>query len=174
MIIDLRFGYAARHHIYYDTQRKRGTLKLWSSYSGSIIGVVPVKNHEGLPSKSITRQKARDQRETLFRANQHTEFLITDENDVFSFLASLVAVIHGQESSFTSREGRKITLSLKKEENWDKDVITVKIQYGQAGKLTIGEAHKLQTITRDILRNLGYYDQEISKKLENISQASTI
>lgn len=174
MIIDLRFGYAARHHIYYDTQRKRGTLKIWSSYSGSIIGVNPIKNREDDLSKSIVRQKVRHQRETLFRANQHTEFLITDESDVLSLLASLIAVIHGQESSFTSREGRKITLSLKKEENWDKDAITVKIQYGQAGKLTIGEAHKLQTVTRNILRDLGYSDQEIAKRLESIPQASPI
>jgi hypothetical protein len=138
------------------------------------MGVEPAKNSEGSPSKPIARPRVRHQRETLFRASQHTEFLITDESDVLSFLASLIAVIHGQESSFTSKEGRKITLSLKKEENWDKDVITVKIQYGQAGKLTVGEAHKLQTITRDILRNLGHSDQEISKKLERISQATSL
>jgi hypothetical protein len=63
----------------------------------------------------------------------------TDESDAFSFLASLIAVVHKQ-----------------------------------GGKLTTGEAHKLQTITRDIRRNLGYTDQEISKKLKNISLASTI
>jgi hypothetical protein len=54
MIFDLRFGYTARPHIYYDTQHRRGTLKLWASYSGSFIGVdliniVKVSHPNGSP-----------------------------------------------------------------------------------------------------------------------------
>jgi hypothetical protein len=151
MIINLRFGYAARHSIYYDTQQQRGTIKLWSSNSGSMADARPIENREGFLSQ------------TLFRVNQHTEFLIADEKDILSILAALAAVLNGDEFSFTSKEGRKITLSLKREGKWEKEIVTAKIQYGRTGKLTIGEARKLHTIAREILRNLGHSDQEISK-----------
>jgi hypothetical protein len=170
MIIDLHFGYAARHHIYYDTQRKCGTIKLWSAYSGPIIDIDAFKKNEGFLAEWIAHQES--QRKTPFRVNQYTEFLIADENDILSILASLVAVINGKEFSFTSEEGRKITLALNKEGKREKEVITVNIQYGIAGRLTIGEAHKLQAIARKILRNLGYLDQEISAKLQNMKQGS--
>ncbi len=165
MIINLHFGYKTRHHIYYDTERKRGALKLWSSYSG------PIENREAAAPELIILPEALT--ETLFSENQQTEFSIADEHDLFAMLASLVVVINnGAESSFTSKEGRRITLSLKKEAKSKKDVITVRIQYGQAAKLTMGEAHKLHTIAMDILRDLGYSDQDISKKLESISEGS--
>jgi hypothetical protein len=48
----------------------------------------------------------------------------------------------------------------------------VHIQYGKAGKLTMGEARKLHAITREILRHLGYSDQEISERLKNTTVVS--
>jgi hypothetical protein len=171
MIIDLHFGYADRHHIYYDTQRKRGTIKLWSSYSGSITGADWIRTRAGSRSELNTQQET--PKTTFFRANQQTEFLLADENDVLSMLASLVAVLNGDQFSFTSKEGRKITFSLKKEGKWEKDIITVKLQYGKAGKLTISEAHKLHTIAREILRDLGYSDQAISERLESVRRRSS-
>src|SRR5512138_2163596 len=112
MIINLHFGYAARHHIYYDTEHKRGTIKLWSSYSGPILGNDPVQAREGLPAELIAHQQV--QTETRFRVSQQTEFLITDEKDILGILASLAAVGNGHEFCFTTKEGRKITLTLKK------------------------------------------------------------
>jgi hypothetical protein len=129
-----------------------------------------IKNQEGSPSEPIIRQDTLA--ETLFRENQQTEFSIADEQDLLAMLASLVAVKNGNKSAFTSKEGRRITLSLKKEGKSKKDVITVTIQYGKAAKLTMGEVHKLHTIAMDILRDLGYSDEEISEHLETITQGS--
>jgi hypothetical protein len=169
MIINLRFGRTNRHHIYYDTERKRGTLKLWSSYSGPITGANS-ENQEDVPSESNTHQDLLT--ETLFRENQRTEFSITDEQDILSMLAALDSVLNANESSFLTKEGRKVTLFLKKEGKSKKDAITVKIQYGKDAKLTMGEAHKLHTIAMNILRNLGYSDQEISEKRESVTQTA--
>jgi len=152
MIINLQFGYTARHHIYYDTQLKRGTIKLWSSHRDSRTGAESVETGG-----------------SFFEGNQHTEFMIADENDILPMVASLDAVMNGTEFSFTSKEGRKITLALDKKGTRKKDAITVDVQYSKVGKLTMGEAHKLQSIAKDILRDLGYSDQKISEKLESIT-----
>jgi hypothetical protein len=85
-------------------------------------------------------------------------------------LSSLVAVKSGYESSFISKEGRKIAFSLKKQGKSKNDVITVHIQYSKAAKLTMGEAHKLHTILMGILHDLGHSDEEISEKLEGLRQ----
>lgn len=151
MIINLHFGYKNRHHIYYDTQLKRGTINLWTSQNGLKTGPAPVENDEDLLSGLLTRQESEGG--PLFGANQHTEFQVADEKDMRSLLASLAAVTNGDEFSFTNKEGRKITLSLDKQEKRKKEVITMNIQYSKAGKLTIGEARKLQTIIREILNH---------------------
>jgi hypothetical protein len=167
MIFNLRFGYAGRHHIYYDTTLKRGNIKLWSSYSGSAIGADPTVNDDSFLSELAARDTLR---KAFFGINRHTEFSITGEKDILSVLASLVAIKEGGEYSFTSKEGRKIALALGKEGKWEKEIITVNIQYGKAGKLTIEEADKLIVIARDIFHNLGYSDQEIAKILERITE----
>lgn len=169
MIIDLHFGYTDRHHIYYDTERKSGTIKLWSSYSGSITGSDSSETQDDPASNTVIHNALT---ETLFRGNQHTEFSIGDEQDLLSMLASLVAVKSGHESSFISKEGRRIAFSLRKQGAAKKNAINVAIQYGRAAKLTMGEAHKLHTIVMDVLRELGYSDKEISEKLGSIPQVS--
>ncbi len=159
MIINLRFGYAARHHVYYDTDRKRGTIKLWSC-SSPITGGDSI---ETFPSRPGILS------EILFRENQQIEFAIADEEEILSMLASLDSVRIGNHSSFTSKEGRKITFSWNKEVKSKKDLITVKIQYSKAAVLTMGEAHKLHTIAKQILREMGFSEQEISEKLERLA-----
>ncbi len=166
MIINLHFGYTSRHHIYYDTERKRGTLKLWSSYNNPVTD--GSESQQASSSKPMIRPETLA--ETLFRENQQTEFSIADEPDLVALLASLVAVKNGRESTFMSKEGRKIVLSLKRQGKSKKEVIDVAIQYGKAAKLTMGEAHKLQTIVMDILHDLGYSAEVISKKIESIPQ----
>ena len=164
MIINLRFGYAARHQVYYNTDRKRGTLKLWSSYSDSLTGADSIEAQDVHPSGPLVHSGIFAT--TIFKENQQTEFAIADEQDLLSILASLASVRNGMDSSFTTREGRRIGFSLKKE------VIVVKIQYGKAAILTMGEAHKLQTIAKEILRDLGCSEQEISERLKRIPQGS--
>lgn len=164
MIINIRFGYAARHQAYYDTDRKRGTLRLWSPYSGSITGAEPIEAQEGLPTGSMVRPGILAR--TIFKENQQTEFAIADEQDLLSVLAALAFVRNGAGSSFMTREGRRIRFSLKR------GAIEVKIQYGKAAILTVGEAHKLQTIAKEILRDLGCSEQEISERLKRIPQGS--
>ncbi len=166
MIINLHFGYTSRHHIYYDTERKRGTLKLCSSYNSPVTSSGRSERQQVSASKPMIQPETLA--ETLFRENQQTEFSIADEPDLVSMLAALMAVKNGRESTFTSKEGRKIVLSLKKQGKSKKDVIDVAIQYGKAAKLTMGEAHKLHTIVMDILHDLGYSAEVISKKLKSI------
>lgn len=168
MIINLRFGYASRHHIYYDTERKRGTLKLWSSDNGLMTGSDRNENQQASSSKPLIHPETLAK--TLFQESQQTEFSIANEPDLVSMLAALVAVKNGREASFLSKEGRKIVLSLKKQGKSKKDAITVQIQYGKAATLTMGEAHKLHTIVMDILQDLGYSSKEISEKLESLPQ----
>jgi hypothetical protein len=160
MILNLRFGQEKRHHIYFDTEIKRGSVKLWSSHK-SIH-----ENKDGFLSGLITRLES--QPGGGLDANQYTEFLIEEEKDVFLILASLMAILHGYKFSFTSKEGRKIAFSLEKEENGKKDVILVNVQYSKPANLTIGEAHKLQTITRHILLSSGYSEYELLESLKKV------
>lgn len=162
MIVNLHFGYKSRHHIYFDTEFKRGTIKLWSSYKSLI------KENDNFLSEFIAQQES--QTGGIFDANQYTEFLIGDEQDIFLILTSLMAIIDGNRFSFTSKEGRKITFTLEKNAK-KKDIVAVNIQYGKIGKLTMGEAHKLQTIMRDILFNMGYSEQKILEDLKTTVQA---
>lgn len=158
MIINLHFGYKNRHHVYYDTDLKRGTLKLWTSQYGSMHSA-PIENDEGFLSGLLPRSES--QAGTFLGADQHTEFQIADEKDILSILTSLTAVINGNEFSFTSKEGRKITLSREKAGKREKEVITLNVQYSKVGKLTMGEAHKLQAIAKEILGHIGYSEDEI-------------
>jgi hypothetical protein len=168
MIINLGFGYTSRHHIYYATERKCGTLKLWSPLSRSVMGSDSIKAEKDSLSNEMLHQKTLAN--ILFQENQQIEFAIADESDLLNMLSSLVAVKSGYESSFISKEGRKIAFSLKKQGKSKNDVITVHIQYSKAAKLTMGEAHKLHTILMGILHDLGHSDEEISEKLEGLRQ----
>jgi hypothetical protein len=170
MIINLRFGTAARHYIYYDTDRKRGTLKLWSPHSGPSTGADSIEDQNVSASRSTLRLGVFP--EMFFKGDQQTEFSIADEHDIVAMLSSLALIMNGEDSFFTSREGRKITFYWKREENSKKGAIVVKIQYGKAAMLTMGEAHKLLTIGMDILRDLGYSEQEISERLERLAHGS--
>jgi hypothetical protein len=166
MTINLDFGYTSRHHIYYATERKCGTLKLWSPLSRSVTGSDPIEAEKDSLSNETLHQKTLAN--ILFQESQQIEFAIADEPDLLNIVAALVAVKSGHESSFMSKEGRKIEFSFKKQGKSKKDVITVHIQYSKAAKLTMGEAHKLHTILMDILHDLGYSDEEISEKLESL------
>jgi hypothetical protein len=82
----------------------------------------------------------------------------------------MVAGIDGKGFAFTSIEGRKITTSLAKEGKWERDILTLKLQYSsQLGKLTLEEVTKLASITREILGKLGHSEKDISIELERIS-----
>jgi hypothetical protein len=158
MIINLRFGQEKRHHIYFDTEIKRGSVKLWSYHQSTH------ENNDGFLSGLITRLES--QPGGGLDANHYTEFLIEEEKDVFLILASLMAILHGYKFSFTSKEGRKIAFALEREESGKKDVVLVNVQYSKPAKLTIGEAHKFQTIIRHILLNSGYSEQELLERVK--------
>ncbi len=168
MIINLGFGYTSRHHIYYVTERKCGTLKLWSPFSRSVMGSDSTETQKDSSPNKMLRQKTLAN--MLFQENQQIEFAIADESDLLDLLTALVAVKSGYESSFISKEGRKIVFSLKEQGKSKKDVITVQIQYSKPAKLTMGEAHKLHTILMGILHGLGHSDEEISEKLVSLRQ----
>ncbi|MFT3895530.1 MAG: hypothetical protein QM730_28245 [Anaerolineales bacterium] len=87
---------------------------------------------------------------------------------MLAILTSLAAVIRGNESSFTNKEGRKIIFSLEKVGKREKEAITVNVQYSKPGKLTMGEARKLQAIAKEILGHIGFSEDEISEKLKSI------
>ncbi|MFT3895531.1 MAG: hypothetical protein QM730_28250 [Anaerolineales bacterium] len=74
MIINLHFGYKERHHIYYDTDLKRGTLKLWTSQNGSMHSA-PIENDEGFLTGLLTRSEVsgRDlsRRRATYRVSDH-------------------------------------------------------------------------------------------------------
>ncbi len=168
MIINLVFGYKSRHHIYYATERKCGTIKLWSPFSRSATVSDPGAAQTDSPSSESLRRKTLT--DMLYQENQQIEFAIGDESDLLDMLTALVAVKSGHESSFTSKEGRKISFALKEKSETKNDVITVHIQYSKAAKLTMGEVHKLHTILMDILHDLWYSDEEISERLESLRQ----
>jgi len=168
MIINLSFGYASRHHIYYATERKCGTLKLWSPFRHSVMSSDSTETQKDSSSNESSGQNTLTN--MLFQENQQTEFALADESDLLDMLAVLVAVKSGHESSFTSKEGRKIAFMVKKQVKSKNDVITVHIQYSKAAKLTMGEAHKLHTILMGILHDLGYSDEVILEKLESLRQ----
>ena len=168
MITNLVFGYKSRHHIYYATERKCGTIKLWSPFSRSVTTSDASAAQTDAPPSESLRQKTLAG--MLFQENQQIEFAIADEADLLNMIHVLVAVKSGHESSFTSKEGRKIIFTLKEKSEAKNDVITVHIQYSKAAKLTMGEAHKLHAILMDILHDLGNSDEEISERLEKLGQ----
>jgi len=166
MIISYPFGYALRHKIYYNTETKRGTVTFWSSYNGSLTGTDPTANGDGILPELFAHQNAL--KGTLFGTNQYSEIQIGDERDVFLLLAALVTSAKGKEFSFSSLEGRKLSFSLGIEGRAKKEIITVKVQYGKAGKLTLDEANRLEAITREILQKTGFSIEEINEGVEKI------
>ncbi len=166
MIISYPFGYALRHKIYYNTETKRGTVTFWSSYSGSLTGTDPTVNGDSFLPELFAHQNAF--KGTLFGTNQYSEIQIGDERDVFLLLAALVLSAKGRDFSFSSLEGRKLSFSLVIEGSAEKEIITIKVQYGKAGKLTLDEANRLEFITREILQKAGFSIEEIKEGVEKI------
>jgi len=159
MIVNLRFGYKNRHQVYFDTELKRGSIKLWSADKGT------TGDDEGALSGLFARQESHIG--GLLDGNQYTEFLIEEEKDILLILASLIAATKGKIFSFSSKEGRKITFAMEKETKQENNAIVAHIQYSKPGRLTVGEVHKLQTIVKHILFNMGYSEQEILKGIKN-------
>jgi hypothetical protein len=169
MIIRHNFGYGWRHKIYYDTDTKRGTLTLWSSYSSVGSEAEAAEKAADPVSEFFVRQGAL--REMLFGINRYTELQLGDEEDLLSLLAAVIAVKMGEDYSFMSREGRRITLSLEEVGSTENVIVNVKVQYGKEGKLSLGEAGALAAIIKEILIGFGYSRTDIVDGVENASDS---
>jgi hypothetical protein len=172
MILFSKFGYALRHEINFNAKSKRGSLMLWSYYDGSGIGTDPLVNGKNPLSEFLAHQFAA--KGALFGANYSAEFPLGGDDDVLSILAALVMVKNGKEYSFSNYQDRMISFSVKKEGNENKELIIVKIRYSdKRGKLALDEVSELETLTKNILSNLGYSNQEIAEKTEHIIAQSS-
>lgn len=167
MIIRHNFGYAWRHKIYYDTATKRGTLTLWSSYSGSSSEAEAAENGTDLISELIGQHEGL--RDILFGVNRYSEFRLGDEEDLLHLLAGIIAVKMGEPYAFMSGEGRKIAFSLEELGKSENVIINVQIQYGKDGHLSLGEAGALAAIAKEILISIGYSKAEIAEGIGNIN-----
>ena len=168
MILFSKFGYALRHKFTYQPETKSGSLTLWSSYNGSYFSPNPSVNGGNPLSELFSIDSQR------YGGNHRTEFLIGDENDVFSLLASLIMIKNGKEYSFSNYQDREISFSITETENGQNKIVIAKIHYStNFGVLTLDEVNELEIITRNTLTNLGFSNQEIAEKLERkLSQSA--
>jgi hypothetical protein len=98
----------------------------------------------------------------MLSVNIYTEFQVGDERDLMLILACMTAGIDGRGFTFTSVEGRKISVSLGREGKWERSILTLNLQYSKdPGKLTIEEASKLAAIVKEILGRLGHSDDTV-------------
>ena len=172
MILFSQFGYALRHSISYNPKSKPGNLRLWSSYNGSMLGTDPIKNGDNALSEFLSHQFKRS---SIFGANTYVDFSIGNDDDVFSILAAILMIKTGKDYSFKNYAGRIISFSRAKAGNDNYDVILVNIRHNtDAGIITLKEIDELEIITRSILANLGYSNQEIAEKVKSVIALSSI
>jgi len=168
MIVFSRFGYAARHKIEFNPKTKKGSLLLWSHYDGSFLpqDLIANANNSSLDEATVL----------LFRkgiAEYQAVFPIGGIKDLLSILAAVVSVRHGKEYSFSNYEDRTISFQSVKEGK-GQGIVSVKIRYStNIGKLIESEIIELETMVRDILKNLGLTKQEVTERLKNLLDQSS-
>ena len=174
MILFSQFGYAMRHALIYDPKSKPGTLRIWSSYNGSMFGVGadPIKNGDSVWLELLANE---NRRSPAFGANIYLDFSIGSDDDVVSILAAIFMIKAGKDYSFKNFAGRMISFSQSKVGNGNHDIILVNVRHNEnTGMITLKEIDEFEIVTRSILTNLGYSNQEIAEKVTYmIAQSST-
>ena len=157
----------------YNPKSKPGTLTLWSSYNGSAPGVPadPIKNGDSGWSEYLA---AANRRSPAFGSNVYVSLSIGSDEDVFFILAAIMMIKAGRDYSFRNFAGRAISFARSKAGIENQEVVLVKISHKtDIGILTLKEIDEFETVTRSILANLRYSEQQIAEKVERLMAQST-
>ena len=172
MILFSQFGYAWRHSMTYNPKSKPGNLRLWSSYQGSLLAPDPIKNGDSSLLEFLASQFRRG---PFFGESSYVDFSIGNDDDVFSILAAIKMIKMRKDYSFKNYAGRVISFSRSKAGDKNQDIVLVEVRHKtETGKVTPKEIDELEIITRKILSNLKYSNQEIAEKVERMIAQSSI
>lgn len=168
MILFSRFGYAFRHSMSYNPRSKPGTLRLWSSFNGSTLGVAadPIKNGDSGWLEFLASQTKRS---STLGSNIYVTLSIGNDDDVFSILVAILMLKQGKDYSFKNYAGRMISFSRSIVGNRKDEVILADIRHKtDIGMITPKEIDEFEIVTRSILANIGYSEQRIAEKVEQV------
>ena len=172
MIVFSKFGYALRHSMTYNPKSKPGTLRLWSSYNGSALGVPadPIQNGGSGWSEYLA---AENRRSPAFGSNVYVSISIGNDQDVFFILAAIMMIKNGRDYSFRNFAGRAISFIRSKAGSENQEVVLVNISHkSDIGMMTLKEIDEFEIVTRSILANLRYSEQQIAERVERLMAQS--
>jgi hypothetical protein len=158
----------------YNPKSKPGILRLWSSFNGSTLGVTsdPIKNGDSSWLEFLAGQ---NRRSPALGSNIYVTLSLGNDDDIFSILAAIMMIKKGKDYSFKNYAGRMISFSRSIVGNRNDEVILVNISHKtDTGMITLQEITEFETVTRNILANIGYSKQKISDKVEQIMAQSSI
>jgi hypothetical protein len=165
MIMFSHFGYALRHGITYNRKSKPGRLSLWSSYRGSLLAPDPIKNGNSRLLEFLASQYRRG---SFFGESAYVDYSLGIDDDLFSILAAINQIKAGRKYSFKNYAGRIISFSKAKVGAEGYEVIVVNVQHkSEMGILALKEIDEFETVTRKLIENLKYSDQEIAERVKN-------
>jgi hypothetical protein len=164
MILFSQFGYAMRHSISYNPKSKPGSVRLWASHDGSILGPDPLKNGDNSLLELLAHQSRRS---PLLGSSTYATFSLGNDDDVFSISAAITMIKRGGDYSFKNYAGRMISFSRSKVGSENHEIVLVSIRHKtEVGILTMQELDEFEIVTESILANLGYSKQQIAEKVE--------
>ena len=158
-----RFGFALRHKINFNPKTKIGSLLLWTHYDGSFVLQSLIANANASKDEAMV---------LLFRqgiAENHAIFPIGGIKDLLSILAATASMRQGKKYSFSNFENRTILFEPVKTIGENQGMAFVKIRYSTpVGKLIESEILELESMTVEILRNLGLTNLDITEGLKDL------
>jgi len=161
------FGYALRHEISYNPKSKPGRLSLWSSYRGSLLAPDPIKNGNSRLLEFLASQYRRG---SFFGESFYVDYSLGSDDDLFSLLSAIDQIKAGRQYSFKNYAGRIISFSPAKEGAKGYEIIVAKVHHkSELGILVLKEIDELETVTRKLIANLKYSDQEIAERVRNMN-----
>jgi hypothetical protein len=158
MILFSKFGYALRHQLSYTPKSKPGNLMLWSYYNSTTLAADPLKNGDDTFLEILASRTT--------RSSIYLHISIGSDNDVFDVLTATVMAKTGRDYSFKNHTGRLITFARKEVGKNKLGVVFVTARHiDQTGVITLNEINELEVVTKSLLKNLGYSNQEIAEKV---------
>jgi hypothetical protein len=165
MIFFSKFGYAFRHQLRYDPKSKPGALLLWSAHDCATLVADPLKNGDDAFFEILASKTT--------RAAIYLHISIGSADDVIFVLAATLMAKAGQDYSFKNYAGRVITFTRKEVDKHKSGVFFVTMRHkDQAGVVTLKEISELEIVAKNLLKNLGYSNQEIGEKVKAVMAKS--
>ena len=166
MILFSQFGYALRHSLRYNPKSKPGTLRLWSSYNGSVGSADPIKNGDDPLLEIFAHQF---QRPNVLGTTIYLDLSLGADDDIFSILVAALMIKEGKDYSFKNYAGRTVTFHRAKAGEKNYDIVLVNVRHKDStGIVTLSEIDELETVARSLLAKLGYSNEQIANKVSSM------